>query len=204
MRKTPAPPAAHLAACLAAALTLSLSGCGPAKAPLDEAPLAGSSIGGDFTLTGKDGKPVRWSDFAGKWRIVYFGYTFCPDACPLDVGRVIGGLKKFAQADPALADKVQPIFITVDPARDTPQRVGEFAAAFSPRLIGLSGTPDQIKAAADRFKVYYARGKDLPGGYLMDHSRMAVLFDPQGKAIVLLPTEQGPDAVAAELARWVR
>jgi len=189
---------------IAAALTLPLAACGPAKVPLDEAPLAGSTIGGDFTLVGKDGKPVRWSDFAGKWRIVYFGYTFCPDACPLDVGRIMQGYKKFAATDPDLAASVQPIFVTVDPARDTPARVGDFAAAFSPRLIGLTGSEAQVADAAKKFAAYYARGKDLPGGYLMDHARIATLFDKTGKPIAVLPVDQGADAVAAELARWVR
>lgn len=196
MRKTLLP--------IIAALALPLAACGPAKAPLDQAPLAGAAIGGDFILLGKDGKPVRWADFAGKWRIVYFGYTFCPDACPLDVGRMMQGYKKFAAAEPDLADRVQPIFVTVDPARDTPQRVGEFAAAFSPRLIGLTGTESQIADAARKFAVYYARGKDLPGGYIMDHARIATLFDPQGKPIAVLPIDKGADEVAAELARWVR
>jgi protein SCO1/2 len=147
---------------------------------------------------------VRWSDFAGKWRIVYFGYTFCPDACPLDVQTMMQGYNRFAKDHQALADQIRPIFITIDPARDTPARVGEFAAAFSPKLIGLTGTQEQIDAAAKEFVVYYAKGKQTPGGYLMDHSRNAYLFDPAGKPVALLPIDKGPDAVAAELAKWVR
>lgn len=190
---------------LALSALLALSACGPHQPSLDDAPLAGAAIGGDFTLTDKAGKPVRWSDFAGKWRIVYFGYTSCPDACPLDMSKTMQGFKKYADGHAALADKVQPMFISVDPARDTPQRVGEFAAAFSPRLLGLTGTPEEVAKAAKSFAVYYGRGKDLSGGgYIMDHSRVVYLFDPQGKPVVMLPADKGADAVAEELAKWVR
>lgn len=186
---------------------LALTACS-SKEPLENAPLAGATIGGEFTLAGKDGKPVRWSDFNGKWRIVYFGYTFCPDACPLDVGVMMKGFKAFEQAEPDLAAKVQPIFITIDPERDTPARLAQFTAAFSPRLVGLSGTAEETARTAKAFAVFYARGKDLPGGYLMDHSRSVILFDPAGKPIAALPVDKGmkdgPAEVAAELEKWVR
>ena len=103
--------------------------------------LRGSSLGGEFDLVDKTGKSVRWSDFGGRYRIVYFGYTWCPDVCPTDVQRMAQGLKIFSREHPELAKSVQPIFITVDPERDTPAKVGEFAAAFSPQLIGLTGSP---------------------------------------------------------------
>jgi protein SCO1 len=147
---------------------------------------------------------VRWDDFAGKWRIVYFGYTFCPDACPLDVQAMMQGFNRFANEHPARAAEVQPIFITIDPARDTPARVGEFAAAFSPRLIGLTGTPAQVDAAAKAFVAPYSKGQETAGGYLMDHSRNAILFDPQGAPVAILPIDQGPEATAAELMKWVK
>jgi protein SCO1 len=188
----------------AAALALLLSACGGQPEPREQPPLAGAAIGGPFTLVDKNGDQVRWSDFSGKWRIVYFGFTFCPDACPLDVQTMMRGFNSFAKDHPELAEQVQPIFVTIDPARDTPARVGEFAAAFSPRLIGLTGTQEQVDAAAKAFVAYYAKGEDTPGGYLMDHSRNATLFDPQGKPIALLPIDQGADQVAAELAKWVR
>ncbi|MEO7246901.1 MAG: SCO family protein [Novosphingobium sp.] len=183
--------------------TLLIAACS-AKEPLENAPLAGAAIGGDFTLLDKASKPVKWADFKGKWRIVYFGYTFCPDACPTDVAVTIKGLNRFAKAAPALASRVQPLFITIDPARDTPARVGEFAAFFSPTMIGLTGKPDEIDRAAKAFAVYHARGKDMPGGYVMDHSRIAYLFDPGGKPITMLPIDKGADAVAEELTKWVR
>ncbi|MBA3054896.1 MAG: SCO family protein [Sphingomonadales bacterium] len=196
-----------LLAAVAMLAMLPLAACG--GAPAEPPPLAGAQIGGPFTLTDKDGKTVRWDDFAGKWRIVYFGYTYCPDACPTDVGVMMRGFDAFAAAHPDLARDVQPIFISIDPARDTPARVGEFAAAFSPRLLGLTGTPEQIDQAAKAFIAYYARGKDTPGGgYLMDHSRIAVLMDRAGKPIAMLPVDKGPrdgpPAVAAELTKWVQ
>ena len=182
---------------------LALAGC-DAAAPAAEPPLAGAAIGGDFALTNSAGETVRWDDFAGKYRVVYFGYTFCPDICPTDMQRVAQGLKELKASDPALAAKIQPIFITIDPERDTQQVVGEFAAAFSPDIIGLTGTPEQIAATAKAFKVFYAKGEAVEGGgYLMDHSNITYLFGPDGAPLATLPTDQGGDAVAAELARWV-
>lgn len=189
----------------ALAVSAALSACGGATAPAEKPPLEGAAIGGPFTLVDKAGKEVRWSDFAGKYRIIYFGYTFCPDACPMDVSTTMRGFNLFAKDHPALADQVQPIFVTIDPARDTPARVGEFAAAFSPRLLGLTGTPEQVAAAAKAFAVPYAKGKETAGGYLMDHGRIAFLMDRQGKPLAMLPAEQqDPKAVAAELAKWVK
>jgi len=187
-------------------LPLALLGCGgPVSQPAERPPLEGAAIGGPFTLVDKTGHQVRWSDFAGKYRIVYFGYSFCPDACPLDLQKVMQGFSLFEKAHPGLARQVQPIFITIDPARDTPKVVGEFAAAFSPRLLGLTGTQAQTDAAAKAFAVYHARGKDTPGGgYLMDHSRTAYLMGRKGEPITVLPIDKTPQAVAAELAKWVR
>jgi len=182
---------------------LALAGCN-AAAPADEPPLAGAAIGGDFALTGSDGRTVRWDDFAGKYRVVYFGYAFCPDVCPTDMQRVAQGLKLLKASAPETAAKIQPIFITIDPARDTPKVVGEFAAAFSPDVIGLTGTPDQIAAAASAFKVYYSKGEATPGGgYLVNHSNIVYLFGPAGEPLATLPVDLGADAVAAELAKWV-
>ncbi len=187
------------------ALALALSACGTqGTAPAERPPLEGAAIGGPFTLQDKAGSTVRWQDFAGKYRIVYFGYTFCPDACPLDVQKMMQGFARFEKQSPQLAAQVQPIFITIDPARDTPAVVGEFAAAFSPRLLGLTGTPQQIAAAAKGFAAYYAKGKETAGGYLMDHSRVAYLMGRKGEPIAMLPVDKDPDAVAAELAKWVR
>ncbi|MBS0482916.1 MAG: SCO family protein [Proteobacteria bacterium] len=183
-----------------------LSACSPTgPAPqIQGVDIAGTDIGGPFTLTDKDGRTVRWSDFNGRYRIVYFGYTFCPDACPLDVGVQTQALKQLAKSHPGKAAKIQPIFISIDPARDTPAKVGEFTAAFSPNLIGLTGTQAQVDEAVKNFKSLALKGKELPGGYLMDHSRAAYLFGPAGNPIEALPTDKGAGAVAADLAISVK
>ncbi len=183
---------------------LSLAGCG-AAAPVEEPPLAGAAIGGDFALSNSAGQTVRWTDFAGKYRIVYFGYAFCPDVCPTDMQRIAQGLKVLKGQDPAKAAMITPLFITIDPERDTQKVVGEFTAAFSPDIIGLTGTPEQIAAAAKAFKVYYAKGEPVEGGgYLVDHTNITYLFGPNGEPLATLPTDKGADAIAAELDRWVK
>ena len=181
-------------ALIASLLALLVVAC-RAESPPGEPPLAGAAIGGPFELVDKTGKTVRWSDFDGKYRVVYFGYTYCPDVCPLDVQYLMQGFERFEEAEPELAAEVQPIFVTIDPARDTPAKVGEFAAAFSDDLIGLTGTAEQVDAAAKAFGVYYAKGEDAGGNsYLMGR---------QGEPIALLPADKGAEAVAAELERWV-
>ncbi|TKD51913.1 SCO family protein [Sphingomonas baiyangensis] len=187
------------------ALALLLSACGgTAPAPDAEPPLAGARIGGPFTLVGSQGQPVRDSDFAGRWRIVYFGYTFCPDVCPVDMRNIGAGLTAFAKTDAARAEKVVPIFITIDPARDTPAVVGEYVANFHPRAVGLTGSQEAIDAALKAYAGFAAkRETGNPDAYLMDHSRIAYLMDPEGRPIALVPAEESAEAVAATLARWV-
>ncbi|WP_121117296.1 SCO family protein [Croceibacterium ferulae] len=189
-------------ACLPLAALMLLPACSGGSGA--EPPLAGAEIGGPFELIGEDGQTVRWSDFDGKYRIVYFGYAYCPDVCPNDVNFMMKGFDAFKQQHPELAAKVQPLFITIDPARDTPAVVAEFTKAFSPDLLGLTGTEAQIADTAKKFAIYYQKGEDSAGGgYLMDHSRGAYLMGPDGAPIALLPVERSPDAVATELARWV-
>jgi protein SCO1/2 len=196
----PAPTACVAALCLA---LLALAGCDRAQ-PAAEAPLAGADIGGPFELVDTHGKTVRWSDFAGRYRIVYFGYTYCPDVCPTDVQRMSQGLREFEQAHPTLGSQVQPIFISIDPERDRPKVLGEFIANFHPRLIGLTGSPEQVKQAAGAFRIYYEKGPALNGGgYMMNHSSATYLFGRNGEPLALLPTDKGADAVTKELARWV-
>ena len=187
-------------------LALTLAACGSASPqPAEQPPLAGASIGGDFTLTDQTGKTRTWEDFRGHYAMVYFGYTYCPDVCPTDMQRAAQGLRQFAKDEPALAAKVRQIFITVDPERDTPEVVGEFASAFGKNIVALTGTREQVEAAAKAFKVYHGKGKVEEGGaYLVDHSNVTYLFDPAGKPLATLPADQGADAVAQELAKWVR
>lgn len=188
----------------ALALSFSLTACDGAGTPAERPPLEGAAIGGPFTLVDKMGRAVRWDDFSGKYRIVYFGYTFCPDACPMDVAAMMQGFARFEKSHPRLAGDVQPMFVSIDPARDTPKVVGEFSMAFHPRLLGLTGSVQQVDQAAKAFSAYYAKGTTTQGGYLMDHSRVAYLMDRKGAPISMLPVDKGAQAVEAELAKWVK
>jgi protein SCO1/2 len=187
---------------LALLLPIALLACTPEPG---EPPLAGAAIGGEFTLLDQSGKTRHWADFRGKYAVVYFGYTYCPDICPTDMQRAAQGLRQFAADEPELAAKVQHVFITVDPERDTQAVVGEFVSAFGKGIVGLTGTPSQTDEAAKAFKVFHGKGKVEQGGaYLVDHSNVTYLFDPAGKPLATLPVDKGADAVEQELARWVR
>ena len=174
-------------------------------APDTPPPLEGATIGGPFTLTGEDGRDVSWDDFDGQYRTIYFGYAFCPDICPTDNQRAMAGLRLFEQAHPDRGAKVQPLFVSVDPERDTPQVLAEFTDAFHPRLIGMTGETAYLEEVAKTFGTTFSRGETSEGGgYLMNHYGYTYLFGPEGEPIAMLPTEEGPEAVAAELERWVR
>lgn len=189
---------------LIAALSLAACSSG-APAKDQQPPLAGAKIGAPFALTDQNGRRVSDRDFAGKWRIVYFGYTFCPDVCPTGLQTLSAGLRAFEKADPARGAKIVPIFISVDPTRDTPAALKPFVAAFHPRLVGLTGSEAEITAVAKAYGVYAAKGKQQPGGgYLVDHSAQAYLMDPDGKPIALLSEEGPPDKISGELAQWVK
>jgi len=176
--------------------------------------LAGARIGAPFTLTDQDGKPARWDDYKGQYRTVYFGYTYCPDVCPVDLQRIMQAFAQFEKAAPERAAKVQPILISVDPARDTPTVLKTYVAAFHPRLIGLTGTPDQIAKVAKDFVVIYNSEKVAGASdYLVGHSRTPYLFDPDGKPVALVPVddpgtpdvdEGAPDKVLAFLQKWIK
>ena len=188
----------------AVALALSLAACGPA-APAGPPPLEGAAIGGPFELVNGQGQTVRWSDFDGKWRMVYFGYTWCPDVCPFDLTRMMRGYRDWAAENPDLADDVVPIFISIDPERDTPEKIAEYTPKFGTELVGLTGTPEAVRQAADAFSVFYDRGPDDPQvGYKMQHTNAAYLMDRQGKPIALLPVDESPEGVAEQLRQWVR
>ena len=195
-------------------MTAMLAACNaPSGTTAASPPLAGAKIGGPFTLTDQDGKTVRDTDFAGKYRLVYFGYSYCPDICPVDLQKLMRGLAAFEKSDPARGAKVAPIFITVDPERDTPAALKPFVSRYHPRLIGLTGTPEQIAAVAKAYVVTYNKVPgSAPDRYLMAHSQLAFLMDPDGKPLALLPLddpstdadEGAPAAVAADLAKWVK
>jgi protein SCO1/2 len=183
-------------------IALALGACSSPSAP---PPLEGASMGGPFTLTDQNGRRVSDRDFAGKYRLIYFGYTFCPDVCPVDMQVIGAGLRRFEAEDSDRAARVQPIFISVDPARDTPGVLRQFVAAFHPRMIGLTGSEAEIAQVAREYRIFYARGEAGAGGsYMVNHTRMAVLYGPEGQPMAIIPSDQGPDGVAAELGRWVR
>ena len=189
-------------------LPLLLAACNPqagGDAPEQDSatPLTGLDIGGDFDLLNQDGERTSSQDLAGQYRIIYFGYTYCPDVCPIDLQKVMKGLALAEKEDPALADKVQPIFISVDPERDRPEVLKRYVAAFHPRLIGLTGTDEESAAVAKKYLVIYDRGDEGGNDYLVDHSRQAYLFGPKGEPVALLPYDADIETIASEIARWV-
>lgn len=183
------------------AVMLALAACSPAGT--GEPPLAGARIGGPFTLVDQTGKTVRDADFAGKYRIVYFGYTYCPDVCPTDLAKIGAALRTLEKQAPRTAQKIVPLFITVDPERDRPAQLKEYVGNFHPRLIGLTGTPQAIAQVAKAYAVAYMK-QPTPSGYLMGHTQVAYLMAPDGKPITSLPLEKDPPAIVAELEHWVR
>lgn len=188
---------------LALLLALLLAGCD--TAPPEAPPLQGATMGGPFTLTDQDGQRVSDTDFAGKYRIVYFGFTYCPDVCPVDLQVIGAAVRQFEESDPARAARVQPIFISVDPARDTPEVMRAYVANFHPRLIGLTGSEQDVADVARAFGVFFSRGTpNEQGAYLVEHSRIVVLYGPAGEPVAILTHDEGPGTMAAELARWVR
>lgn len=190
------------------ALSLSLvSACNPASSGDEqvEAPLTGAKIGGSFTLTNQDGEKSSDTDFAGQYRIIYFGFTYCPDVCPIDLANLMNGLTLAEKENPALAEKIQPIFISIDPERDGPEQLKQYVDNFHPRLIGLTGTADEISAVAKKYLIIYNK-RESPGfsEYLIDHSRQGYLFGPNGEPIALLPFDGTPQQVADEIKRWMQ
>ena len=138
-------------------------------------------INSDFTLQNGNGKIVTDKDFRSKYMLVYFGYTHCPDVCPTTLLLISNALADIG----ATAGRIQPIFITVDPDRDSPKATADYAGHFSKELLGLSGTPGQIKHVADGFKVYYTKvdQKNSALGYVVDHSGFIYLIGPDGKYV---------------------
>jgi protein SCO1 len=190
---------------------MSLAACAPAAEP--EPPLKGATIGGPFTLTDQNGRSVTDKDLAGQYRLIYFGYSFCPDVCPVDLQKLMQGLAAFEKSAPARGAKIAPIFITIDPARDTPAALAPFVARYHPRLIGLTGSDAAIAQAAKAYLVTYKKQEgSAPDRYLMGHTQLAYLMGPAGEPLALLPIDdvtttddEGTAAlVAADLDRWVK
>ncbi|MEY4697085.1 MAG: hypothetical protein RIT14_1513 [Pseudomonadota bacterium] len=157
----------------------------------------GGDIGGPFTLVDTTGKPVTDRDVLVKPSLVYFGYTFCPDICPLDMART-------AEAVDILEERgfdVNPVFITIDPARDTSEVLAAFSANLHPKMIGLTGTEDQVKAAAQAYKTYFRKQEsDDPEFYLMDHSTFTYLVLPQTGFVDFFRREDSAEQMAERTA----
>lgn len=159
---------------------------------------AGGDIGGPFTLVNGAGETVTEASWPGKYLLIYFGYTYCPDVCPTSLQTMTEALQ---QLEPTLVDKVQPIFVSVDPERDLPEDVAEYAGFFHKRLIGLTGTPEQVEAAAQAYRVYYERVEQPKSaiGYLLDHSAITYLMAPDGSLAAFFKHGEDPADMAARL-----
>ncbi len=163
---------------LAAALALLVAGCAPSAPKFRASDVTGSAIGKDFALTDFNGKPRTLEDFRGKVVVVFFGYTHCPDVCPTTLAELAETMKRLGAA----ADNVQVLFITVDPARDTPQVLAQYVPAFDKRFLGLRGDADALAQTASDFKVIYQKQPGAtPGSYTMDHSAGTYIYDTRGR-----------------------
>jgi protein SCO1/2 len=156
-------------------------------------------VGGPFSLTGTDGKSVTDADFRGRYMLVFFGFTHCPDICPAE-------LQVIAQALDKLGDRgkqVVPVFITLDPKRDTPQVMGEYVKSFGPNFVGLTGSPEAIAAAAKAYRVAYAKieSKESAADYSVDHSALAYLMDPEGRYVTHFSYGTNAEQMAEKLSK---
>jgi protein SCO1/2 len=193
-------------------IVASLLGCclpfrGPAAAAeqpsaaqmMDDLMYGRGSVGGPFTLTDQTGKPRSDTDFRGKLMIVYFGYTYCPDVCPTSLLLMETALDKLG---PDAAKKVNLVFITIDPERDTTKLLKGYVENFGPTFIGLTGTPQQIADAARAYRVYYQKVPSKDGGpYLMDHSSIVYLLDRNGRFVTHFTHEAKAETIAAGVGR---
>jgi len=191
---------ARLAAALLAA-ALALAGCdrlfGPAKSPFQGIDVTGGEMGGELRLTGHDGKPRSLADFRGKVVVVSFGFTHCPDVCPTTLADLASAVKQLG----ADASRVQVLFVTVDPKRDTPELLRQYVPAFHPDFIGLYGDEAALERAKKEFHVYAQARPPKTGeeAYTVDHSAHMYVVDQQGKLRLLLPPGTQPAAIASDL-----
>jgi protein SCO1/2 len=157
---------------------------------------AGVGIGGPFHLTDDKGHDVTDADYRGRWMLVFFGYTNCPDECPLTLQKMATALEKLEP----LAERIAPLFITVDPARDTPARLASYLANFDTRIVGLTGNDEQIAATAKAYRVYYSPTEhEKSGADIVGHSTFIYLMSPTGKFEALLPSDVDADKLAVIL-----
>lgn len=157
------------------------------------------SIGGPFTLTDHAGREVTDETYRGQYMLIYFGYTFCPDVCPTSLSTMALALDALSEEE---LGKVQPIFISVDPERDTIEALADYVPNFHDKMIGMTGTPEQVKAVARAYKAYYAKTNedDGDGNYLVDHSSITYLMGPDGKYAAHFGHGTPPEAMGKRLA----
>lgn len=159
-------------------------------------PVAGSSVGGPFTLIDHTGKTVTEKNFAGQYLLIYFGFTSCPAICPTELQKMNQALKQLGP----ITDKIQPLFITIDPERDTQEVMKNYVAQFNPRLIGLTGTVGQVDDALKAYKIYARKVKDpAMTDYTMDHSSYIYLMNPEGKLLSLYGIDSTPADIVADV-----
>ena len=190
---------ARFAVMLVAALAA--AGCSPDAPKFLASDVTGTTYGRDFHLTDHNGKPRTLADYRGKAVVIFFGYTQCPDVCPTTLAELAEAMKRLGPD----ADRVQVLFVTVDPERDTPDLLSKYVPAFDPRFVGLYGDADATASTAKEFKVIYQKqpGK-TPGSYSMDHSAGTFVFDPQGRLRVYVGYGQGPEVFAHDLKELLR
>jgi protein SCO1/2 len=158
-------------------------------------------IGGPFSLTDHTGRQVTEKDYLGNFTLVFFGYTFCPDVCPTELGDIALALDELG--DLSLA--VTPVMISIDPERDTPPVLAEYVPLFHERLVGLTGTPEQIKNVADAYRIFYRRVDDPEYSYyLMDHTSFVYLLNPEGNVVSLMRYGTSPDEMASTIRQQLR
>lgn len=160
-------------------------------------------IGGPFTLVDHSGKTVTEKSFPGKYLLVFFGYTFCPDVCPTDLAVISDALDRLPEAD---RDQIQPLFISVDPARDTAEVLKDFVTHFHPKMIGLTGTPENIAQTARLYRAYYAKAGDpnAKEDYLMDHSATTYMMGPDGSFLTTFSHAMEPEAMATGIQKFIK
>ena len=165
-------------------------------APQNQACAPSSDIGGSFALTNEDGAPTTDQSFHDKYMLVFFGFTHCPDICPTTLGTITSALDKLDDD----AGMVAPLFISLDPARDTPAVLKTYLQPF-PAVTGLTGSADRIDAVAKAYKVYYEKvaSTDDPGAYTIDHSARLYLMDPDGKFLKTIDNNASPDEIAKQI-----
>ena len=159
--------------------------------------IAGSAIGGPFTLTDQNGKSRSDTDFRGRDVLLYFGYTNCPDVCPTTLAAIADAMSKLGSK----ARRVTPIFVTIDPARDTQKVLKAYLSSFGPQFVGLTGNADDIKKVAAEYRVYYAKHPLQRGGYAMDHSSELYLLDPRGRLTTFYDAGIDAKSLSVDLAK---